>query len=312
MHLVLKFKYDDTIIEEVLSSQKPTTNFEKRYGDSHRLFPYCLFNCLQEERISWTYQNNGGRVTERIELMVTLMKLSFSHYFPQVISVICLKVGTDGTGQTGRVNLLPEGSETPIVDTSCFTKQTSEFYLNRSDPESFTMKTYVRDLRKDTLGNHQGIYTRVYTTMIFDHDDFQNRFRYTVLSVVMLNATALIGLESNPGVCAQNGLAVAFLTVGLLFSLPNSDLCTAAVVIVSHCLYEMLLTAVVTVDVWKNGWSSRVWSGTLASNLVVTLATVLYKFAAMRRFSHLRRQITKAVRGGDGIIGSFAEVDQFI
>ena len=42
LHLVLKFRYDEALIEEYFGATKPSKAVEKRYGDAHRLFPYCI------------------------------------------------------------------------------------------------------------------------------------------------------------------------------------------------------------------------------------------------------------------------------
>lgn len=313
MHLVLKFKYHESIIEPVLLGKKPTTNYEKQYGTPHRIFPYCVFNSLQEERISWTYQSDNGQVLERIEVMITVMKLSLKRYFPQVVSVICLKVGSDGTGNTGKVNFFPEGGGgRHNVDLSCFTKDTSEFCLKEDDPDSFSMCTYVRDLRQEAVGNIPNIYTRVYATMIFKDDHFQNSFRYTILSLVMLNSTILIGIETSPGTCSQTGLAIAFLTVGLLFSLPSDELTTAAIIVIAHAMYEMILTCCLTAEVWINEWSMRCFWLTLGCNSLATLLTLIYRWSELMKFNQLKYSIAQSVHCGEGMVGSFAKVDKLM
>ena len=125
LHLVLKFKYDESAIEAVFGATKPAKDVEKRYNEAFRLFPYCLFNSIDEVPLSWTYQNNGGRVYERVEVLVTLTDVRYMRHYPFELRLLNIKVGSDGTAKTGLVNLLPEvkkGTTTPNVDFGVFTK----------------------------------------------------------------------------------------------------------------------------------------------------------------------------------------------
>jgi len=131
LHLVLKFRYDEALIEEYFGATKPSKAVEKRYGDAHRLFPYCIFNSIEETNISWTYQNKDGKVYERIELFVTVTSVTYSRYHPHILKLLCLKVGSDGTAKTGAINLRPELDEAgrPNVDFGVFKKETSEYRI---------------------------------------------------------------------------------------------------------------------------------------------------------------------------------------
>ena len=51
LHLVLKFRYDVSCIA-LFGAEKPEKDVENRYGDPRRLFPYCIFNSVEETPIS--------------------------------------------------------------------------------------------------------------------------------------------------------------------------------------------------------------------------------------------------------------------
>jgi len=319
VHLVLKFKYDADLIEPVFGAKKPADDYEKRYSEAHRLFPYCVFNSLSEEPVSWTYQNTNGRVYERIELIVTLTKLTFNRYFPQVLNVCYLKVGSDGTAKTGIVNLLPEMQKNgkPNIDVSAFSKETSEFQLDQADTRAFVMKTYVRDCQMNTMGNLSGIYTRVYAMFVFEDDNFQNRFRYTVLSLVIVNTLAILGMEETPTDAAKTGLGITFLEIGLLFSLPNQEMTTATMVIIAHTLYELFMTLAATVMLWMqqedDSISIPVMKIVLASNAVATFVTLCFKYVEMSSFKKLKTGLVDSMHGDAGnAIGSFDNVDKIV
>jgi len=317
IHLVLKFKYDDTIIEPVLMVKKPDSQYEKRYGDAHRIFPYCIFNALAEEPVSWTYQNTNGRVYERIELYVLLTKLEFDRYYPQVLSVVCLKIGTDGTAKTGLVNLLPEmnvQTNEANVDVSCFKKETSDFTLDFTNPDNFTMKTYVRDLRQQTLGNLTGIYTRVYVTFVFEDTALFARFRSSILSCLILNTLAMVAMEESTDDASGVGLAIVFLTIGLLFCLPHGkeEFNTASVILIAHCLYELLVTCMIVFLIWADMWQSSNAVYVVGLNLLVTLLTAIFKRVESNKYARLHASIGNIVQGGSGLVGSFQQLDSLL
>ena len=57
LHLVLKFKYHEDLLP-IFGAAKPEHAVEKRYGEAHRLFPYCIFNSIEETPISWTVRSS--------------------------------------------------------------------------------------------------------------------------------------------------------------------------------------------------------------------------------------------------------------
>lgn len=139
LHIVLKFKYDVENIETVFGASKPLADVQKLYGVAHRLFPYCIFNSIDEVPLSWTYQNNAGRVYERIEMLVTLTDVKYMRHYPFELRLLNIKVGSDGTAKTGRVNLLPEvkkGTTEPNVDFGVFTKATSALQISANAVKS--------------------------------------------------------------------------------------------------------------------------------------------------------------------------------
>ena len=92
LHLVLKFRYDEEIIEPVLYATKPARDYEKVYGSPVRIFPFCIFNSTEEVPISWTYQCRAGRVYERIEMYATVTMIRHDRFFPFELKLLALKV----------------------------------------------------------------------------------------------------------------------------------------------------------------------------------------------------------------------------
>ena len=182
LHLVLKFWYHESLIKEFFGAKKPKEKIQKRYGTAHRLFPYCIFNSIEETPISWTYQENDqGMVYERIELFTTVTYVQYMRYYPFVLKLLNLKVGTDGTAKTGVINLLPKLKKgKPDVDFGVFTKETSENRISDTgiDTGDVICRMVVRDLTENTLGNLAGIYTRVYTVFVFEAKWLENFAEY--------------------------------------------------------------------------------------------------------------------------------------
>ena len=92
---------DEEIIEKVFGAQKPEHRIVKEYGSPHRIFPYCIYNSIDEAHISWTYTNTEGRVYERAELFTTVVSVSYQRYYPWELTLLSIKVGSDGTAGTG-------------------------------------------------------------------------------------------------------------------------------------------------------------------------------------------------------------------
>ena len=71
-----------------------------------RFFPFCIFNSTAETPVHWSYRRTGQRVLERVELFATISSISFRRFAPFVLQMIVIKIGTDGTYKTGKVNLV--------------------------------------------------------------------------------------------------------------------------------------------------------------------------------------------------------------
>lgn len=250
LHMVLKFKYDEELIESCFGAKKPDLDVVKMYNSAHRLFPYCIFNSVEESPISWTYQNNGGRVYERIELIATVTSVQYMRYFPFVLKLLNLKVGSDGTGKTGTINLLPErkkGTDVPNVDFGVFTKETSAYRIARDGVETGDVicRMVVRDLSGDSLGNLAGIYTRVYTVFFFEAPWLETFCTYIVFSTLMVHLTIFLPRLAL-GDLIGTALAIALTAVALLFVMPPSnEFTTAEIVVLLQALYVLASAAAI-------------------------------------------------------------------
>ncbi len=149
---VLKFRYDASLIEKCFGGIRPDEDVVKEYHSARRLYPFCVFNSLDEVPLSWTYQRNPetNQVYERAEYLMTVSSVSFLRYFPFELQLLNVKVGSDGTGKTGRVNLIPS----PSVDFGIFQKPTSDWCV--TDPKNAVCRMVVRNLSDKTLGNTAG------------------------------------------------------------------------------------------------------------------------------------------------------------
>ena len=333
LHLVLKFWYHESLIVEFFGAKKPEGKVEKRYGTAYRLFPYCIFNSIEETPISWTYQENDqGMVYERIELFTTVTYVQYMRYYPFVLKLLNLKVGTDGTAKTGVINLLPKlKNGKPDVDFGVFKKETSEYRIPATgiDTGDVICRMVVRDLTENTLGNLSGIYTRVYTVFVFEALWLENFAKYIVLSTIMMHLTIFlpkVGLASTVGTV----LAVALTEVALLFVMPPTDeLTTAESVIIVQVLYVISLAFVVglvcddetfwTFGTFKqtSGWEEgdecavQMWHMFIA-NIVTTVCTVAWCVREYRAYRRLVRLIKGKFKSVHAYVGMFKDIDKQI
>lgn len=318
VHLVLKFRYDESIIEDILGAEKPARAVEKRYGEAFRIFPFCIFNSVREEPISWTYQNTGGKVYERIELFVELTTVRYLRYFPFELSLLPLKVGTDGTAKTGLVNLRPElkpGTNIPNADFGVFAKATSELHIGNIETaldDTVFCRMFVRDLSGKTLGNLAGIYTRVYCVFFFQAPVSENMFKYIILSTLLLNLPIFVA-DADKESMVSTVLAIALSDIALIFTLPRQKNATftAEVLIISHVLYELLLVFAMCYK--KLIWNSEVGIvGVGMANLIATISTVAFVSFEYWQFRGLVTTIKNKFKHTEGQVGAFDEVDQEI
>ena len=320
LHLVLKFRYDVSCIA-LFGAEKPENDVEKRYGDAHRLFPYCIFNSVEETPISWTYQLKGTEVNERIELFTTVTNVKYMRYYPFVLKLLNLKVGTDGTAQTGLINLLPElekGTNEPKVDFGVFKKETSAYRIDKDGIKNGDVicRMVVRDLTAKTLGNFSGIYTRVYTVFFFEAKWVENFATYIVFSTIMMHLTVFLpklDLASLVGTV----LAVALTEVALLFVMPPTDeFTTAECVVIVQSLYVIIQAFVVGLacDDEISGTTDcviQMWHMFIA-NMVVTVCTVAWCVLEYRRYKGLVRSIKDTFKSVHAYVGMFKDIDKQI
>mmetsp|Transcript_1450 Transcript_1450/g.3679 ORF Transcript_1450/g.3679 Transcript_1450/m.3679 type:complete len:383 (+) Transcript_1450:121-1269(+) len=329
MHLVFKFRYDDSIIEDILGAEKPAKSLERRYGEAHRIFPYCIFNSVSEEPISWAYQNEGGRVYERIELFATLTMVKYLRYFPFQLLLLPLKVGTDGMAKTGLINLKPEtraGSDAPNVDFGIFTKATSALSIRGDTAKAMNdqvmCRMFVRDLSRKSMGNVAGTYTRVYTVFFFQAPFFEtlsNLLKYVIVSTVMLNLTSFV-LSSAEAILSAV-LAISLADIALLFTLPkHTTAITAERVVICHVLYELMLAIVLLASYYWRGWwhdevkrlSGADYGSVFYANVAATVLTVGFVLREWHCYRQLVQTIKQKFHPVHGQVGAFDEVDREI
>lgn len=234
LHLVLKFRYPADIIKPAFGAKQPAEDYVHEYGSSLRLFPYCIFNSVDEVPIRWMYQNNNGNVYERVELSATLTFVEYAKHFPFVLKLFPIKVGSDGTGKTGLINLVPDllpGTAVPNADLGVFTKSTSEFSIGGSDNATVSKKVVcrmlIRDLEDKSIGNIEGIYSRVYVVVFFEVPTVVNLVNYIIIPLLV---TQLCTFYSSVelGDILSTILAMVLAFVALLFVMPHGQEVTLA------------------------------------------------------------------------------------
>lgn len=325
LHYVIKFHYEESIIP-LFGKQKPSDDeltilhakdgtkeeYLKIYGEPRRLFPYCIFNSLEEETLSWTFQCKNGMVDERTELFCTLSSVSYKRYHPFVLDLLCIKVGSDGTAQTGLLNLVPmtDSDGTAKVDYGVFMKSTSDYKIKvdkEGNPteDSVICKMVARDLTEKTLGNASGIYTRVYTTMFFDDTSIESFCKFILLSLVLMNTTVFLpemGIEDNFGAL----MTIVLTEVALLFVLPeSSEFTTAESVIVGHSIYMIAILFGIHAE-------DPSLETILISNAVVSVLTLIFVIIEYRNFMGLIARIKNKFKEGTNLVGSYMEIDKEI
>lgn len=313
LHAVLKFKYSAEHIESVFGAKKPQEDTVKEYGTANRLFPYCIFNSIDEVPLSWTYQNKDGRVYERIEVLVTVTDVKYMKYFPYELRLLSLKVGTDGTAKTGLVNLRPElqqGTWLPNVDFGVFTKTTSALRIGPRAVENGDVicRMVMRDLRTETLGNLQGLYTRVYTVFFFTTPPTENLCKFVLLCMVMTNLSSFLPLLEMGDMLAIV-LTIVLTQIALLFVMPhNQDFTLAETVISAHAIYVLLLGIFIAVLLWLEE-EMIMTSYVVVVNVAITVMTVAYVARQRWKFLQLVQTIKRKFQGPHPLVGSFTEID---
>lgn len=321
LHLVLKFKYDDRCIP-LFGARRPENEVEKRYGEAHRLFPYCIFNSIDETPISWTYQNVAGKVYERVELFTTVTMIEYMRYYPFVLKVLNLKVGSDGTAKTGVLNLLPElkaGTNEPDVDFGVFTKGTSAYRIAPDGVETGDVicRMVVRDLTSESLGNLSGVYTRVYTILFFEASWIEDTVKYIIVSLLLLNLTLFLPAMEVADLIAIV-LAIALTEVALLFVMPHTnEVTTAESVLLGHATYVIAAGFVVGLSCNQSDPDDDTASEVslkhmLFANAAMTLTTIAWCMKEYRAYRALVNIIKNKFRATHAFVGMFAEIDREI
>ena len=292
LHLVLKFKYDVTTIEECFGVDRPSSSFEQRYGDPFRIFPFCLFNSIDESPISWTYQLTGERVYERCELFCTLSDVTFLRFFPFELRLVSLKVGTNGTAKTGLINLKPEllKDGKPNVDFGVFKKDTSVFRITK--PENAMMQMVIRDLSESNEGNISGIYTRCYTTFLFEQRFTENVIKFIAFSMILVLTTIYLPKFELSDI-VSHVLALVLMESFLYFVLPHTQgYTTTERVLIFHTLYMLceLFVLGVLVDSWSMG---SLWWLICTGNIGVTIMTCCFVAFEYSEYRAMRESILR-------------------
>ena len=266
------------------------------------------------------YQNKGGQVYERIELFTTVTSVQYMRYYPFVLKLLNLKLGSDGTAKTGVINLLPElkpGTTEPNVDFGVFTKETSAYRIapNGIETGDVICRMVVRDLTGDSLGNLSGIYTRIYTVFFFEAPWVENFVNYCVFSTLMLHLTIFLprlDLASLIGTV----LAVALTEVALLFVMPVTDeFTTAESVVLFQALYVIAMAFVVGLtcdDAEGAGDTARCavqQSHMLVANVLITFVTVLWLMREYRAYLRLVSKIKGKFKSVHAFVGMFKDID---
>jgi len=323
VHLVLKFRYSADIIESVMGTKKPDEDYKHEFGTPTRIFPYCIFNSVEEAPISWTYQNTNGNVYERIELSTTITYVSYTKYFPFVLRLLPVKIGSDGTGKTGLINLVPEtleGGSVPNADLGVFTKSTSEFSIGGDDDETISAKVvcrmFVRDLSDKAIGNIAGIYTRVYLVIFFEARYLVNILRYIVVPTLIMQLCTFFTMMEI-GDLVQTVLAMTLADVALLFVMPEHDeVTTAEELILLQICYFITCGCVVGALKDHDMLSGHPQMGheILALDLSIAGATIIWTIRGFFGFrmlaNNIRRKFDPMISGYN--VGSFKLVDQEI
>ena len=239
------------------------------------------------------------------------------------------QVGSDGTAETGRVNLLPEFKKgvkgsVPNVYIGVFTKRMSPLHVNEGalDRNDVVCRTVFRDLQKDTLGNVAGNYTRVYTVFFFESYAFENIFKFVVVSTLLLQVSLFYPAFEIDAIVSSL-LAVVLTEVALLFTMPQEGVfSTAEAILVGHIIYEVSLTFSVAVpqtynehflNQTRDAPERQAEMATIAwYNVVATLLTGLFLLVEYLRFKTLVRGIKRCFLTEHEFVGSYEAIDKQI
>lgn len=259
LHVEMNFRYESDLIEAYFGAKKPADDFVREYGTNTRLFPFMLFNSVEEVPILWAYQNDNGKVVERVELIITVTFVDFRRYYPFELKLLAIKVGTDGMGKTGLINIVPEVKKgtvaVPDIDLSFATKSTSDFHLDERDiSQKVVCAMVIRDLKDVPVGNLAGIYTRSYTVLFFDSNPTINLISYVIIPVSLTQLCTFYSLMDLGDLMATL-LAVVLALVALLFVMPHAGQITLATeIICSQIVYVIVVGCVVASMTSRGIW----------------------------------------------------------
>lgn len=299
LHLVLKFHYRESLISK-FGAVKPGVPTEKSYQSSQRLFPYCIFNAIDEIPISWTYQNTDGMVRERIELYTTVTLIRFMRYFPFVLNLLTLKLGTDGTADTKHINLKPKRRED--FDITVFTRDTAEFKLRDAiQSDDFMVLPLARDLTVDPRGNFSGHYMRVYSVFFFHADWKEDLFKFIVLSTFLSSFSIWVPrMEIGDG--AATSLAIILAQVALIWVMPpTAEFTTSELIIACQIYFTMFLYIVVRHRQFSGDEEGFIEDLTplIVATALLAVVTTTWTLTADRSYKRLLNSIKAAMNSKD-------------
>lgn len=111
--------------------------------------------------------------------------MSFSQYYPFELKVLSIKIGTDGTFETGKINLLPltdqEGKSK--LDLGVFGCDSNNYCSKNSD---YYCKVAVKSMDKSTLSNLSENQLRVYTSFFYESLWLENTFKFIVVPALLM------------------------------------------------------------------------------------------------------------------------------
>lgn len=322
MHMVLKFYYsldllpfigiDKSEIDAAHDGESGTV-IRRGRGGCGAWFPYCFFNALSEEHISWSIQKSkdGRSLYERIEMYATVAMSCFADNFPFVLRILPIKIGVDGLAETHRINLKPKMSSNgqPDWNIQLFLRKTSEFQL-MSTHDAYAMMLASADSDEIQSGR---FFTRGYQLFFFNCATGENLLKFIGISTCIFflfsfyPAYAMIDEETYTVEGLVGAASTAVLAdVALLFVVPDEGGFTVAEkVIVLHCLMIVVVTAVLC-----PGYFDQWWHLAVTDLCVLSLTTALVLRGYMQ-FYRTKHEIKKLIDTQEGHT-DFDEIDRLL
>ena len=180
-------------------------------------------------------------------------------------------------------------------------------------PLILTGRMVMRDLQGDSLGNLQGLYTRVYTVFFFETPYWENLFKYIILSTLLLHTAMflpLLDLASMVGTV----LSIVLTEVALLFVMPHTtEFTTAESVVVAHSVYMLILGYSVGVTQLDGSATVPISSMTVvAIDCAITALTTGYVLHQFAKYKAMVRTIKAKFQSSHPLVGTYGEIDSQI